>query len=119
MAATTKAPTCSATRLVAVDANTGKYLWHFQAVHHDIWDYDLDTPPVLLEVNKDGKHIPAIAVMNKDALLYHPEPRHRRADLRRHRNAGAQITGRQRDRLADPAHPQQAAAAGALQLFAG
>ncbi|HEY8253216.1 MAG TPA: pyrroloquinoline quinone-dependent dehydrogenase [Rhizomicrobium sp.] len=56
--------------LVAVQAATGKYLWHFQALHHDIWDYDLDTPPVLLEVNKDGKHIPAIAVMNKDALLY-------------------------------------------------
>ncbi len=56
--------------LVAVDANTGKYLWHYQAVHHDIWDYDLDTPPVLLEVNKDGKHIPAIAVMNKSALLF-------------------------------------------------
>jgi quinoprotein glucose dehydrogenase len=56
--------------VVAVDANTGKYLWHFQAVHHDIWDYDLDTPPVLLEVKKDGKEIPAIAVMNKDALLY-------------------------------------------------
>jgi len=56
--------------LVAVDANTGKYLWHFQVVHHDIWDYDLDTPPVLLEVNKDGKRIPAIAAMNKDALLY-------------------------------------------------
>jgi quinoprotein glucose dehydrogenase len=56
--------------VVAVDAATGKYLWHFQAVHHDIWDFDLDTPPVLLEVNKDGKHIPAIAVMNKDALLY-------------------------------------------------
>jgi quinoprotein glucose dehydrogenase len=56
--------------LVAVDANTGKYLWHFQAMHHDIWDYDLDTPPVLLEVNKDGKHIPAVAVMNKSALLF-------------------------------------------------
>ncbi len=56
--------------LVAVEAATGKYLWHFQAVHHDIWDYDLDTPPVLLDVNKNGKHIPAIAVMNKDALLY-------------------------------------------------
>jgi quinoprotein glucose dehydrogenase len=56
--------------LVAVDANTGKYLWHFQAVHHDIWDYDLDTPPVLLEVRKDGKDIPAIAVMNKSALLF-------------------------------------------------
>jgi quinoprotein glucose dehydrogenase len=56
--------------LVAVDANTGKYLWHYQVVHHDIWDYDLDTPPVLLEVNKDGKHIPAIAAMNKSALLF-------------------------------------------------
>jgi quinoprotein glucose dehydrogenase len=56
--------------LVAVDANTGKYLWHFQAVHHDIWDYDLDTPPVLLEVKRDGKNIPAIAVMNKSALLF-------------------------------------------------
>jgi quinoprotein glucose dehydrogenase len=56
--------------LVAVDAGTGKYLWHFQVTHHDIWDFDLDTPPVLLEVNKDGKHIPAIAVMNKSALLF-------------------------------------------------
>ncbi|HYS44901.1 MAG TPA: PQQ-binding-like beta-propeller repeat protein, partial [Rhizomicrobium sp.] len=56
--------------LVAVDANSGKYLWHFQAVHHDIWDYDLDTPPVLLEVKKDGKTIPAVAVMNKSALLF-------------------------------------------------
>jgi quinoprotein glucose dehydrogenase len=56
--------------VVAVDANTGKYLWHFQDVHHDIWDFDLDTPPVLLEVNRDGNHIPAIAVMNKDALLF-------------------------------------------------
>ena len=70
MAATVRAPTCSATAVVAVDAATGKYLWHFQAMHHDIWDYDLDTPPVLLEVKKDGKTIPAIAAMNKDALLY-------------------------------------------------
>ena len=36
--------------LNAIDLNTGKYLWHFQDVHHDIWDFDLDTPPVLLEV---------------------------------------------------------------------
>src|ERR1700760_629015 len=56
--------------LVAVDANTGKYLWHFQATHHDIWDYDLDTPPVLLEVKKDDKTIPAVAAMNKNALLF-------------------------------------------------
>jgi quinoprotein glucose dehydrogenase len=56
--------------LVAVDANTGKYLWHYQVTHHDIWDYDLDTPPVLLEVKKDGKTIPAVAAMNKSALLF-------------------------------------------------
>ena len=56
--------------LVAVDANTGKYLWHFQVTHHDIWDYDLDTPPVLLDVKKDGKTIPAVAAMNKSALLF-------------------------------------------------
>jgi quinoprotein glucose dehydrogenase len=56
--------------LVAVEANTGKYLWHFQVTHHDIWDYDLDTPPVLLEVKKDGKTIPAVAAMNKSALLF-------------------------------------------------
>jgi len=56
--------------LVAVDASTGKYLWHFQVTHHDIWDYDLDTPPVLLDVKKDGKTIPAVAAMNKSALLF-------------------------------------------------
>ena len=56
--------------LVAVNADTGKYLWHFQVTHHDIWDYDLDTPPVLLEVKKDGKTIPALAAMNKSALLF-------------------------------------------------
>ncbi|HYJ36399.1 MAG TPA: PQQ-binding-like beta-propeller repeat protein, partial [Rhizomicrobium sp.] len=60
--------------LVAVDANSGKYLWHYQVTHHDIWDYDLDTPPVLLEVKKDGpkgkETIPAVAAMNKSALMF-------------------------------------------------
>jgi len=56
--------------LVAVNALTGKYLWHFQTLHHEIWDWDLDTPPMLLDVKKDGKTIPAIAVMNKSAYLF-------------------------------------------------
>lgn len=56
--------------LVAVDASTGKYLWHFQTVHHDIWDLDLHTTPVLLTVKKDGKNIPAVAAMNKTAMLF-------------------------------------------------
>jgi len=59
-----------ANSLVAVEAATGKYLWHFQTVHHDIWDLDLHTTPVLLTVKKDGKEIPAVAVMNKTAFLF-------------------------------------------------
>jgi quinoprotein glucose dehydrogenase len=56
--------------VVAVEAATGKYLWHFQAVHHDIWDYDQHTPPTLLTVRQGGKSIPAVAVMNKTGLLF-------------------------------------------------
>ena len=56
--------------LVAVNAKTGKYLWHFQATHHDIWDWDLDTPPVLLDVKKGAATIPAVAAMNKSAILF-------------------------------------------------
>jgi quinoprotein glucose dehydrogenase len=55
--------------LVAVDANTGKYLWHFQALRHDLWDYDLPLT-TLLEVKKGGRTIPAIAVMNKSSMLF-------------------------------------------------
>jgi quinoprotein glucose dehydrogenase len=56
--------------LVAVDANTGKYLWHFQTLHHEIWDWDLPTPPMLFDVKKDGKTIPAVAAMNKSGYLF-------------------------------------------------
>jgi quinoprotein glucose dehydrogenase len=56
--------------LVAVDANTGKYLWHFQVVHHDIWDNDTQDPPVLMDVHKDGKTIPAVLTVNKNALAF-------------------------------------------------
>jgi quinoprotein glucose dehydrogenase len=55
--------------IVAVDAATGKYLWHFQTVHHDIWDLDLPTA-TLIEVRRDGRTIPAIAVMNKTAIMF-------------------------------------------------
>ena len=55
--------------IVAVDAATGKYRWHFQTVHHDIWDLDLPSAS-LLEVRRGNRRIPAIAVMNKSALLF-------------------------------------------------
>jgi len=56
--------------LVAADANTGKYLWHFQVIHHDIWDADLAGAPVLMDVRQGGKTIPAVAVINKVGLLF-------------------------------------------------
>ncbi len=56
--------------LVAVDANTGKYLWHFQVTHHDIWDMDTQSAPMLVDVKKDGKTIPAVITVNKNALMF-------------------------------------------------
>jgi quinoprotein glucose dehydrogenase len=58
------------TSLVAADANTGKYLWHFQVVHHDIWDADLASAPALIDVKRDGRTIPAVAVISKTGLLF-------------------------------------------------
>jgi quinoprotein glucose dehydrogenase len=58
------------TSLVAADANTGAYLWHFQVVHHDIWDADLAGAPALIDVRHDGRTIPAVAVINKVGLLF-------------------------------------------------
>ncbi|MEO8520772.1 MAG: PQQ-binding-like beta-propeller repeat protein, partial [Acidobacteriota bacterium] len=56
--------------LVAADANTGKYLWHFQVVHHDIWDADLAAAPALIDVRRNGLTIPAVAAINKMGLLF-------------------------------------------------
>lgn len=56
--------------IVAADANTGKYLWHFQVVHHDIWDADLAAAPVLLDVRQGDRTVPAVAVINKVGLLF-------------------------------------------------
>ncbi len=56
--------------LLALDARTGKYLWHFQVVHHDLWDYDLTTAPKLLTIKHDGKKVDVVAVGGKDGFLY-------------------------------------------------
>jgi quinoprotein glucose dehydrogenase len=58
------------TSLVAADANTGKYLWHFQVVHHDIWDADMTGAPALIDVKRGGRTIPAVAAINKVGLLF-------------------------------------------------
>jgi glucose dehydrogenase len=59
-----------ANTLLALDANTGKRLWHFQGVHHDIWDRDFPSPPALFTVMRDGKRIEALAQTTKQGYLY-------------------------------------------------
>ena len=59
-----------ANSLIALDAATGKRLWHFQAVHHDLWDRDLPSPPTLVTVRRDGKDVPAVAQTSKQGYLY-------------------------------------------------
>lgn len=56
--------------LVALDARTGKRLWHFQFVHHDLWDYDLPAAPKLLTVRHNGKMVDAIAQPTKMGFLF-------------------------------------------------
>ncbi len=56
--------------LLALDARTGKRLWHFQTVHHDLWDYDLTTAPKLLTVRHEGKRVDIVAQPTKFGLLY-------------------------------------------------
>ncbi len=56
--------------LLALDARTGKYLWHFQAVHHDLFDYDLTTAPKLLTVKHEGKMVDVVAAAGKNGFLY-------------------------------------------------
>jgi membrane-bound PQQ-dependent dehydrogenase (glucose/quinate/shikimate family) len=56
--------------LVALDAATGRRRWHFQMVHHDLWDYDVPAQPVLVTVKRNGKSIPAVAQVTKMGFVY-------------------------------------------------
>ena len=56
--------------LLALDANTGKRIWHFQFVHHDLWDRDLPSSPNLLTVTHDGKRIDAVAQTTKTGHVF-------------------------------------------------
>jgi quinoprotein glucose dehydrogenase len=56
--------------LVALDANTGKRLWHFQFVHHDLWDYDLPAAPKLLSVRHNGRVVDVVAQATKQGFVF-------------------------------------------------
>ncbi len=56
--------------LVCLEAKTGKRVWHFQAVHHGIWDYDFPTHPILADITVDGRPIKAVVQVSKQAFTY-------------------------------------------------
>jgi glucose dehydrogenase len=56
--------------VVAIDLETGKYRWHFQTIHHDLWDADPPAPPALFEIARNGRTIRALAVTTKSGYLY-------------------------------------------------
>ncbi len=56
--------------LIALDAATGKYIWHYQVIHHDLWDRDLPANPNLVTIKHDGKTIDAVAQITKHGLIF-------------------------------------------------
>ena len=56
--------------LLALNANTGKRIWHYQFIHHDVWDRDLPSPPVLVSVKRNGKTIEAVAQITKSGFVF-------------------------------------------------
>lgn len=59
-----------ANSVVAIKASTGKVVWHFQTVHHDIWDYDIPAQPLLIELERNGKKVPAVVVVTKMGHIF-------------------------------------------------
>jgi glucose dehydrogenase len=59
-----------AASLIALDVKTGKRLWHYQMIHHDVWNYDTPTAPIVMDVNVNGRRIPGVFQATKQAILY-------------------------------------------------
>ena len=56
--------------LVCIDATTGKRVWHFQIVHHDLWDYDLPAAPILTDITVDGRRVKAVTQLTKHGFAF-------------------------------------------------
>ena len=59
-----------ANTLLALDASTGERIWHFQTLHHDVWDYDLPAPPALVRVEHEGRRVDAAAQITKTGFVF-------------------------------------------------
>lgn len=56
--------------ILALNAATGKYIWHYQTIHHDLWDRDLPAPPNLVTINRNGKKVDAVAQVSKTGFVF-------------------------------------------------
>jgi quinoprotein glucose dehydrogenase len=59
-----------ANSVLAIKASTGELQWHFQVVHHDVWDWDIPTHPLLVDITRDGKKIPVVVVLTKTGVVF-------------------------------------------------
>ena len=100
-----------ANSIVALRASTGRVVWSFQTVHHDLWDYDNASPPALVTITRNGARVPAVRPGDQERHALRARPRHRPSGLSRRRasRSGERHPGRKG--LADPAvHDRHAAA---------
>ena len=95
--------------IVAIDYKTGRRKWHFQLVHHPIWNMDIAAAPMLVDLTIDGQPVKAVAAMGKQAMLYLFNRVDRRTDLSDRGAAGAAVGRAGRKDVADAAVSDQAA----------
>ena len=73
--------TCSPTRWCACGAATGQRVWHFQTVHHDLWDYDNNVAPILVDITVSGRPVKAVVQLTKQAMAFVLDRETGQADL--------------------------------------
>ena len=105
--------------VVAVDVNTGKYLWHFQSVHHDLWDSDQPSPPTLIDITRERTNDSRARADQQDGLDVHSRSHERHARVRRRGASGSEGRRARRVVFADAAVSREAAGARPHRLQEG
>ena len=95
--------------LVCLDARTGKRIWHFQLVHHDIWDWDIAAPPMLVDITVDGQEDQGRRAGDQAGVHVRFRSRDRQAGVADRGAAGAAVQRAGREDVADAAVSDQAA----------
>ena len=97
--------------VVALRADTGARVWHFQTVHHDLWDYDVASPPILFDWRKDGRTVAAVGVASKTGHLFVLDRETGKPLIPVEERAGPEERRPRRGRVADAALPDGSALA--------